>query len=367
MKTKLFEISFFHEFKCKISDCPYTCCRGWRIVFDEETYQRYLAEPGKLGRRLRSSIKKINGEVYFRASLKQCIFYEKGSTCQLQRVVGTDYMPLVCRQYPRVWQHFGPFAEEALFLSCPEAAHLFLEHLDDLEYVASTREVMYERWGTNDDEPYLFWLRKLRGAMICELWDTSRSLPQILAGCLAAMREIQQDFIDGKGLQNIPEIMQRHKSETGLHIHAQITDQMLTNGLYHVKLRRVSPLLYRLCRYYFSCFDSLTSGQADAYMDELRERLYRNHPEVGHMMRGYVVYYLQISFLDVYEDYSFVKKMIYGIMHMHMLELFLMLYEKQKNSLTHEELALLIAVYDRRGRHNELVAAGMYEKLYPAL
>ena len=285
----------------------------------------------------------------------------------MQRTIGTDYMPLVCRQYPRVWQHFGPFAEEALFLSCPEAARLFLEHLDELDYVVSDREITYERWGTNDDEQYLFWLRRLREAMIRELWDTSRSLPQIVAGLMAAMREIQQDFIEGKELQDITEIMQKHRCETPLHIPAQITDQMMTSGLYHVKLRKVSPILYRLCRYYFSCFDELTLEQADAYVDELREYLYRNHPEIDKVMRGYIVYYLQTAFLDVYEDYSFVKKMAYGIMHMHMLELFLMLYEKQKKSLTREELAVLIAVYDRRGRHNESVAAGMYEKLYPAL
>ena len=70
-------------------------------------------------------------------------------------------------------------------------------------------------------------------------------------------------------------------------------------------------------------------------------------------------------------------------MHVHMLELFLALYaEKQKlpaGRLKHrmdvaqsyllstDELAYLISVYDRRGRHNEDVSDGMYEKLYPVL
>lgn len=367
MKTKRFEISFFDQFSCKINDCPYTCCRGWRIGFDEETYQRYLNEPGRTGCRLRSSIKKINGEVYFRASLKQCIFYEKTGTCQLQRTLGTDYMPLVCRQYPRFWQHYGPFAEEALFLSCPEAARLFLEHLDALEYVPTDREITYERWGTNDDETYLFWLRDLREVMIRNLWDMTRSLPRILAELLAVMREVQQDLIEGKELPDIAAIMQKHNSEPQLHIPAQVTDRMLTNGFYHTRLRKVSSVLYRLCRRYFSCFDPLTPEQADARMDELRGRLYGGHPELDYIMRGYVVYGLQMSFLEVYEDYSFVKKLAYDIMHMHMLELFLMLHYEQKKSLTRDELALLIAVYERRGRHNDDVSAGMYEKMYPAL
>ena len=181
MKTKLLEISFFNEFSCKVNDCPYPCCRGWRIIFDENIYRCYLAEPGKTGRWLRSTIKKINGEVYFRISLKKCIFYERAGTCWLQRTIGTNYMPLVCRQYPRIWQHYGPFAEEALFLLCPETARLFLEYLEVPTYVLSAREVTHRRWGTNDDKAYLYWLVEFREAMICELWDSSRCM-QIIRG-----------------------------------------------------------------------------------------------------------------------------------------------------------------------------------------
>ena len=72
-------------------------------------------------------------------------------------------------------------------------------------------------------------------------------------------------------------------------------------------------------------------------------------------------------FLEVYEDYSFVKKLAGGIIHVHMLELFLALYYEKTNSLTQEELAVLISVYERRGRHNEDVLEGMYEKFYPVL
>ena len=97
-------------------------------------------------------------------------------------------------------------------------------------------------------------------------------------------------------------------------------------------------------------------------------------------------------FLEVYEDYSFVKKLAGGIMHVHMLELFLALAcemevtgakpvrfsmvgsrcrpvpgDGQGYRLGEKELAYLISVYDRRGRHNEDVAEGMYERLYPIL
>lgn len=361
------------------------------MIFDEETYRRYLLEPGKNGIRLRSSIKKINEEVYFRTSLKSCTFYEKEGTCNLQRTLGVDYMPKVCRLYPRFYQHYGSFAEETLFLSCPEAARLFLTHLDELFFVKSEREITYERWGTNEDEPFLKWLGELREQMILEMWDETRSRWQIFAQLVAVMWEIQNQCIEGNELSPAKELIQKHKNAGELHIPAQITDQMLTNGFYHSRLKKISPKLYELCRLYFQTFDRLTPEQADLRAGELIKKLHKDHPQLEHMLRGYVVYYLQMVFLEVYEDYSFVKKLAGGIMHVHMLEMFLALHYNSQvenwkktiplicglrrrmsdmqptDRLGNGELAYLISVYERRGRHNEDVAEGMYEKFYPVL
>ena len=270
-----------------------------------------------------------------------------------------------------------------MFLSCPEAARLFLEHLDDLSFVRSAREITYERWGTNEDEPFLQWLCELRSEMIADLWDETQSRAHIFARLVAVMKEIQKLCIEGEELPPAKEIMQRHKNGGSLHISAQVTDRMITNGFYHSRLKQISPKLYELCRFYFKTFDRLTADQADVRTNELREKLHEANPQLEHVLRGYVAYYLQMVFLEVYEDYSFVKKLAGGIMHVHMLELFLALYaEKQKlpaGRLKHrmdvaqsyllstDELAYLISVYDRRGRHNEDVSEGMYEKLYPVL
>jgi Fe-S-cluster containining protein len=373
------EISFFKQFSCMMGSCPNTCCKGWRVVFDDETYGRYLREPGKNGRLLRRSIQKIDEEVYFRASLKRCTFLEKEGTCNLQRTIGTDYMPLVCRVYPRFYQHYGAFAEESLFLSCPRAAELFLEHLDELYYVPSGRQVSYERWGTNEDRTYLNWLLELREELISWIWDERYSRAQIMAGMGRLAQELQRDFIAGKPMPDILEIMQKHKNDGVLEIHATITDQMLTNGFYHRRLKQISPGLYSLCRFYFKRFDGLTLEQADARARELRAQLHRENPSLDHVLRGYLVYDLLASFLEVYEDYSFVKKIAGGMIHTHMLELFLALYVEQKKTLPNrrashtsydlpqDTLALLISIYERRGRHNSEVFQGMYERFYPVL
>ena len=300
-------------------------------------------------------------------------------------------MPKVCRLYPRFYQHYGSFAEQTLFLSCLEAARLFLTHLDDLSFVKGEREITYERWGTNEDELFRKWLRELREEMILEMWDETRSRAQIFAQLVAVMWEIQNRCIEGNELPPGKELLQKHKNAGELQIPAQITDQILTNGFYHSRLKKISPKLYELCRLYFRTFDKLTAEQADLRAVELNKKLHKDHPQLERVLRGYVVYYFQMVFLEVYEDYSFVKKLAGGIMHVHMLEMFLALYHNSQvghwkkamprifaqrkrtpekhpaNRLDSDELAYLISVYERRGRHNEDVAEGMYEKFYPVL
>lgn len=365
--TPVYEISFKKRFSCAMGDCPNTCCKGWRIAFDDGTYRRYLEETGKNGIRLRSSIKKSDGEVCFRTSLKSCTFYDRDGLCNLQRTIGTDYMPLVCRTYPRYWQHYGTFAEEALFLSCPQAAKLFLEHLNELEYVATDRSAQYQRWGTNEEPQFLEWLCALRVEMIKQLNDRTRTLRQILSQLNALMHELQARIIHGDRQPDFKEIMQRHNGCEPFAVSSVITDQMITCGFYHRRLKRVSPVLYELCREYFRRFDCLSAAEAEALAAQLREKMYAHEPWMDQVFRGYVIYHLQMFFLEVYEDYSFVKKMGMEIMHMHILELLLALYADAKKSLTRDTLAVLLSVYERRGRHNQELAELMYEKLYPAL
>lgn len=368
---KVYEISFFKEFACMMGDCPNTCCKGWKIVFDDETYHRYLDEPGQNGRHLRSALKKTGDEVYFKNPLRECIFHEKSGRCNLQQTIGEAYMPKVCRVYPRFYQHYGSFAEESLFLSCPRAAALFLEHIDDLNYVKSARQADYERWGTNEDEAYLSALIQIRQQCLGLLHNPSYRLEQCMRILLDQMKSLQQSCLDGETAEDLPDCMQMHNLRADdvndFKIPVKTLDQMLTSGFYHTKLKKASPLLYELLRYYFKLFDQLTLAQADARYRELCLQVHRDMPKLDHILRGYLCYYLQMVFLEVYEDYSFIKKMALGIAHTQMLELFIALHYEKMKHLSREELILLISVYDRRGRHNEDVAEGMYARVYPIL
>ena len=47
---------YFKDFECIASDCPDTCCAGWEIVIDGDTYNKYKTITGEFGERLHSEI-----------------------------------------------------------------------------------------------------------------------------------------------------------------------------------------------------------------------------------------------------------------------------------------------------------------------
>ena len=69
---------------------------------------------------------------------------------------------------------------------------------------------------------------------------------------------------------------------------------------------------------------------------------------MDNLLSRYYEYYLYTDFLDTFEDYSFSKHLLYGIAKAHMLWLFLALYAENRKQLSIDEIAKVIAVYERR-------------------
>ena len=72
---------YFKEFKCIASKCEDTCCAGWGIVIDDETYKHYQNVQGEFGKRLRSEIVHEAGENIFVLKENNCPFLNEEKTC----------------------------------------------------------------------------------------------------------------------------------------------------------------------------------------------------------------------------------------------------------------------------------------------
>lgn len=346
-------ISIYKDFHCTGSDCPVNCCRGWRIPIDDGAYMQYLHQKGAFGFLLRLLIEKRDGLVSFRYAQRGCPFWGPDHLCRIQKRYGTAYMPLVCVQFPRQLFHLGPFCEETLYLACPESARLFLRAAASgtpFTFEESYGEVSYEVGTTNDDTAFLDYLVDARDALIRMLgqgmhFDSGAITAYARDAQDACLRQIH--LPDPAGYLNGP----WEPYAFGL----RDFDRLFYRGFYHPNLKGQSPLLYRLCRTYirrFGIMHRIDPNASEQKFVSLVTDLGSRLPEIDRLLDRYLEYHLQTDFLDIFEDYSFVKHLTYGIVKAHMLRIFLALYAryglKKGASFSETELASIIAVFERR-------------------
>lgn len=117
----------YKNFRCVASQCPDSCCRDWEVDVDEDTADSYRALDGSLGDRLRQVMKTADGETGMILEKGHCPLWREDGLCRIQVELGHEALCKICREFPRLYQNYGDFAEFGLELSCPEAARLILE------------------------------------------------------------------------------------------------------------------------------------------------------------------------------------------------------------------------------------------------
>lgn len=340
-------ISIYNEFHCVGAACSFNCCRGWKIPVDHNMYLKYVNEKGLLGTLLRCSITKKKDMATFRSTLHGCPFWGFDHLCKIQKKYGTAYMPTVCIQFPRQLYNLDFFCEETLYLACPEAARLFLVSVFEnksFNFTITEGEAEYEVNTTNDDKEFLDYLLLSREELISLLRDGT---PYNSLSILDYGRDAQNACLSQKTLPS----PKNYTSDCYEQIDCKKINNLLFNGFYHSSLRTISPFLYKLCKKYIHQIYPLSQinpAAADRKLVRLKEDLYQKLPDLDLLLNRYYEYYLFTNFLDIFEDYSFSKHLLYGILKTHLLWIFIALFATNRKQITTEELAKIIAVYERR-------------------
>lgn len=140
--------AYYDKFTCIADRCEDTCCAGWEIDIDDESYQRYMDVEGELGEALRLNIREYEGEegdTYEKHGFrlkegKRCPFLDENNLCVLYRELGEDSLCSVCTDTPRNYLEYGTAREVSLSASCPEAARLIYGNRDCIAFVEKTIE-----------------------------------------------------------------------------------------------------------------------------------------------------------------------------------------------------------------------------------
>jgi len=118
--------SYYPDFKCIAGQCRHSCCIGWEIDIDEDTYAFYQSVGGEFGDELARSIEH-GEEPHFRlGEQERCPFLDKNNLCRIIINLGEEALCGICADHPRFRNFFASRTEIGLGLCCEAAAELIL-------------------------------------------------------------------------------------------------------------------------------------------------------------------------------------------------------------------------------------------------
>jgi len=378
---KIYRSDLFPKFDCLKEKCPVPCCHGWQIPVDPASVITYKNTKGLLGLKLRLHMSGNKDFRVFNESAGDCPFWSKNKLCTLQEHCGEDFMPGICRRFPRKLKNYGYFCEEQLELTCPAAATLFLDCGGRDTVWELEEEVSYPDTTENNDPAFLAQLLSVRANLISFLdsfnWEGEANKFETFTGLLFALKDysfaLQRSCISQGFERETPDLSQipvptKETVSTfasPLLYDSKTTDTMMCSGIYHSNLKSRIPLFYEICCTYFETFDPLTVEDANQKIKELFQLHFENSPLGIDFFVQYLKYYLQLDFLLAYENYSFARIMSIGIMRIHFLLLFFCLYESKSEALpvTGLEYANVLAAYERHMCHNDALNDSLWSIL----
>lgn len=379
---KILQPEYMKKFQCLGTNCEDTCCAGWRIGIDKDTYKKYRECPNKeLRKRLKACVSRVRTDPsdvnYAKIRLNEdgvCPLLDEDILCSLQRQLGEEYLSLVCATYPRVTNLISGVAETALSVSCPEAARIVLlnpelmafeEGVEDTK-IRNVHACVIETNNGMFSHPALRYFWDLRIFIIALLQNRNYKLWQRLVILGLFCRSLEQHVHEGNS-QDIPKLIATYLEylETGNlleELNAIPTEYTLQMKL----MKEVAD--YRIdngmSKRYFNCFAQFLEGiqytadntveQIGQYYTEAYSKYYQPYMEKHeYILENYLVndaftsifpFMGQQSIFDNYVmfvvKYSMIKMLLIGMSGLH------------KDKFSAEHVIILIQSFAKMISHN---------------
>lgn len=118
---------YYRRFVCKADQCGHTCCAGWEIDIDEETYEYYQGLGGETGRKLSASISAdTTPHFILQGEEERCPMLDEKGLCRLITEYGKQALCQICADHPRFYNDYSDRTEIGLGLCCEAAGELIL-------------------------------------------------------------------------------------------------------------------------------------------------------------------------------------------------------------------------------------------------
>ena len=219
---------YYKDFKCIASKCTDTCCSGWHIIIDEDTYSKYKNIKSDFGKILNSEIIRYeDDEPGFKLKNNNCAFLNKDLLCDIYSNLGEEYLCHTCKTFPRIIEEYGSLKEITLSLSCPEAARLILKDSKKLTFEVIENDEFVTSYNTISADLYIQILGARQIAFdiiqstpfdlntrISILLIFAEDIQKKIDGCeISKISDIRKKFSDKEFLNNLALSIQENKGD----------------------------------------------------------------------------------------------------------------------------------------------------------
>ena len=361
---------YFKEFKCIASKCEDTCCAGWEIVIDDETYDYYKSVQGKFGERLKKEIvQDEDGDNIFVLEGNRCAFLDRNDMCDIYKELGEEHLCYTCKEYPRFTEEFGNIREVGLSLSCPEAARIILRESKITDFKLSEDDDMVPAY---NDISYDIFIQLLtsRKLIMKIIQNRSIELDTRISIILSFADEIQSK-IDEDKIGEIEHIRKKYSDDN--FINSFISDLQKLKNKYETK--------YKNMREYFYVYKQIDhiNEKYPVIIDEAVKYFYEDNSncefyaekhkefnsyyadkiyEFEHMM----VYFIFRYFMKAVYDYDVSAKVKLAVVSMLMIkELDIVRWINNEKNFNVDDQVEIVKMYSKDIEHSEENVESLYE------
>ncbi|EOU1903343.1 lysine-N-methylase [Clostridium perfringens] len=135
-------------FKCIGPNCTDTCCAGWDINIDKNTFKKYESDKGNLKELINGKyIKNSQSDDSFNYGFmkitedSKCPFLNENLLCEIHGKYGEENLSITCRRYPRVFNIIDDIYEKSGLPSCEEICSKAFLNKEKMEFIEIEEEL----------------------------------------------------------------------------------------------------------------------------------------------------------------------------------------------------------------------------------
>ena len=200
---------YYDKFRCIGGDCADSCCIGWELDIDEESYENYKKVQGEFGKRLRESM--LNGSEEtdwcntFKLKGNRCPFLNDKNLCEIYINLGEKSLCKVCTEYPRFTVEYENTKEKSMALSCEVVGMLVFNREDKIKFIE--KEIPDEEISEECVPLFVEEIEYIRDRSIDILQDRTKGIYERIKLFLSFVWMAQEVINEGGEDENLIEVL----------------------------------------------------------------------------------------------------------------------------------------------------------------